>query len=156
MTTAAHLVMRAREQGLILATAESCTGGLLAAEITEAAGASEIFDRGFVTYSNPAKMQLLGVARTTLETHGAVSEEVAVEMAGGALARSEADIALAVTGVAGPGSSGRKPEGRVCFALARKGFETQAQTVEFGALGRANVRSASTAHAMEMLKAAVG
>ncbi|VAV87758.1 Nicotinamide-nucleotide amidase [hydrothermal vent metagenome] len=151
MTTSAHLIMRARDQGLRLTTAESCTGGLLAAEITQAAGASDVFDYGFVTYSDAAKTDLLGVNPDTLKTFGAVSEEVAIEMADGALKRSGAHISLAITGIAGPGSSGQKPEGRVCFALARTGQNTTAHTVEFGALGRENVRQASMDHAMEML-----
>jgi nicotinamide-nucleotide amidase len=151
MTTSAHLIMRARDQGLRLTTAESCTGGLLAAEITQTAGASDVFDYGFVTYSDAAKMDMLGVNPGTLKTFGAVSEEVATEMADGALKRASAHISLAITGIAGPGSSGEKPEGRVCFALARTGQKTAAHTVEFGALGRENVRQASVDHAMEML-----
>lgn len=156
MTTPAILLMRARDHGLRLAVAESCTGGLLAAEITETAGASDIFECGYVTYSDRAKQDMLGVTAGTLRTHGAVSEAVATEMAEAALARADTDIALAITGIAGPGGSGTKPEGRVCFALARKGTATQAETVEFGALGRENVRRAATAHAMDMLGTAVG
>ncbi len=155
MTTSAHLIIRARDQGLRLTTAESCTGGLLAAEITEAAGASDVFDYGFVTYSDTAKQDMLGVRPDTLKAFGAVSEEVATEMAEGALKRSKAVISLAITGIAGPGSSDNKPEGRVCFALARTGHKTAANTVEFGALGRENVRQASVDHAMDMLAMAV-
>lgn len=147
--------MRARDQGLHLTTAESCTGGLLSAQITETAGSSDVFDCGFVPYSNAAKQDMLGVSADTLKTFGAVSEEVAIEMADGALGRSGADISLAITGIAGPGSSDNKPEGRVCFALARTGQKTVAHTQEFGALGRKNVRQASIDHAMKILKEAV-
>ncbi len=155
MTTSAHLFMRARDQGLHITAAESCTGGLLSAELTENAGSSEVFDYGFVTYSNRAKQDLLGVREETLKTLGAVSEEVAIEMAEGALLRSGADIAVAITGIAGPGGSENKPEGRVCFALARTGQNTTSETQDFGALGRENVRKASVDHAMDMLRMAV-
>lgn len=135
----------------MIATAESCTGGMLAAALTDIPGSSFVFERGFVTYSNAAKMQDLGVSAATLETHGAVSEPVAREMAEGALAHSEASLTLAITGIAGPGGSEHKPEGRVCFALARTGTQPLVQTVEFGAIGRAKVRQASTEHALEMI-----
>ncbi len=151
MTTSAHLLMRARDQGLHITAAESCTGGLLSAELTENAGSSDIFDYGFVTYSNQAKQDLLGVREETLKAFGAVSEEVAIEMAEGALLRSGADIAMAITGIAGPGGSENKPQGRVCFALAQQGQKTNAETMDFGALGRENVRQASVDHAMDML-----
>ncbi|WP_210529831.1 CinA family protein [Rubellimicrobium arenae] len=152
--TADALLAAARARNLRLAVAESCTGGLLAGAITTPAGASTVFDRGFVTYSNEAKQELLGVRADTLAQHGAVSEEVAAEMAQGALARSSADIALSITGVAGPGASGRKPEGRVCFGIAtRDGAWTE--TVEFGARGRDAVRAASVDHALGLLRQAV-
>jgi nicotinamide-nucleotide amidase len=109
-----------------------------------------VFDRGFVTYSNDAKVEILGVAVDTLAAHGAVSEPVAAEMAQGALARSRADIAVSVTGIAGPGGSEFKPEGRVCFGLATLDG-TFAETVEFGALGRDEVREASVSHALHLL-----
>lgn len=153
--TVVTLLDMAKAAGLWIATAESCTGGELAGAITKAPGSSAIFDRGFVTYSNASKIDLLGVRSDTLLDHGAVSEEVAAEMAEGALLRSEADIAVAVTGVAGPGSSGHKPEGRVCFGLAdESGVRTE--TVEFGPLGRDAVRAASVAHALRLLLQAVG
>jgi nicotinamide-nucleotide amidase len=153
--TAQALLEAARTRGLWLATAESCTGGLIAGAITTPAGASAIFDRGFVTYTNDAKQDLLGVRAETLRAHGAVSEEVAAEMAQGALARSRADIAVSVTGIAGPGGSEHKPEGRVCFGLAtRDGVSTQ--TVEFGARGRDAVRSGTVDHALALLLQAVG
>lgn len=144
----------ARARGVRLTVAESCTGGLLAASITRPAGASDVFDRGFVTYSNEAKIEILGVSPDTLAAHGAVSEPVAAEMAQGALARSRADIAVSITGIAGPGGSGRKPEGRVCFGLATLDGVT-AETVEFGPLGRDEVREASVSHALHLLLLAV-
>lgn len=151
----AALLAKARFWGLRIATAESCTGGMVAAALTDVPGSSDVFDRGFVTYSNTAKVQMLGVLPKTLGAHGAVSEAVATEMAEGALSRSEAQVAVAVTGIAGPGGSGSKPEGRVCFGLARHGKPTRVETVEFGALGRAKVRKAATAHALAMLIAAL-
>lgn len=111
------LLARARYWGIRIATAESCTGGMVAAALTEVAGSSDMFDRGFVTYSNAAKVAVLGVPQALIDAHGAVSEPVAIEMAEGALKRSDAVLAVAITGIAGPGGSEWKPEGRVCFAL---------------------------------------
>ncbi len=156
MTPAEDLLARARAAGAMIATAESCTGGLIAGAITEVPGSSDIFDRGFVTYSNAAKAEMLGVSQATLAAHGAVSEEVAAEMATGALARSEATLAVSVTGIAGPGGSERKPEGRVCFGLAAEGRPARAETVEFGPLGRAEVRARSVAQALKLLRDALG
>ncbi|MFP4406803.1 CinA family protein [Rhodosalinus sp.] len=156
MTTPDMLLVRYRDAGLRIATAESCTAGLLAARITEVAGSSTIFDRGVVTYTNRSKQELLGVAAETLDAHGAVSEPVAREMAEGMLARSEADVAAAITGIAGPGGSDAKPEGRVCFAIALHEGETRTETQELGPLGRKNVRRAAVDHAMSLLDAAVG
>jgi nicotinamide-nucleotide amidase len=153
--SAARLLERARAAGARVATAESCTGGLVAGAITDVAGSSDIFDRGFVTYSNTAKVEMLGVSEATLAAHGAVSEEVAREMAEGALARSSATMAVSVTGIAGPGGSEWKPEGRVCFGLAVAGRETVTETVEFGALGRAHVRARSAERALELLLSAL-
>lgn len=144
------LLDAARAKGLMIATAESCTGGMVAAAITDTAGSSAVFDRGFITYTNAAKMQMLGVQAATLEAHGAVSEQVAQEMAQGALAHSDAQLAVAITGIAGPGGSDHKPEGRVCFAIATAAT-CRTQTVEFGALGRAAVRQAATDHALQLL-----
>lgn len=141
-------------RGWMLATAESCTGGMIAAAITDVPGSSKALERGFVTYSNAAKMEMLGVARATLNTHGAVSEPVAAEMARGALERSHAHVAISVTGIAGPGSSGQKPEGRVCFGIAYAEM-VRTETVEFGALGRDAVRKASVDHALDMVLKAV-
>jgi len=134
-----------------IATAESCTGGMVATTITRVPGASAVFDCGFVTYSNAAKQDMLGVRGATLERFGAVSPEVAREMAEGALQRARADLAVAITGIAGPGGSDFKPEGRVCFALAAAGAPTLSETVEFGAIGRDNVRSAACDHALAYL-----
>ncbi|MDV7141690.1 CinA family protein [Tropicimonas sp. TH_r6] len=146
-----QLIDIARKDEVFLATAESCTGGLIAGAITEIPGSSDVFDRGFITYSNAAKQEMLGIRPETLDIHGAVSEEIAREMADGALARSGATLAVSVTGVAGPGGSEHKPEGRVCFGIARSGGETGTETIEFGALGRANVRQATVAHALSLL-----
>lgn len=151
MTQAADLLDLARENGEMIAAAESCTGGMIMAALTDIPGSSDVVDRGFVTYSNAAKAEMLGVRSETLSAHGAVSEEVAAEMASGALARSDATLAVAVTGIAGPGGSEHKPEGRVCFGLARRGRPTLTETVEFGALGRDRVRAASRDHALALL-----
>ena len=153
---AEDLLAQARYWGLRIATAESCTGGMVAAALTDIPGSSDVFERGFVTYSNAAKIEMLGVRKATLAAHGAVSEPVALEMAEGALARSAADLAVAITGIAGPGGSEFKPEGRVCFALARAGRPTFCETVEFGAKGRAKVRKAATDHALRLLAGAMG
>lgn len=150
-----ELLAAARAKGLRIATAESCTGGMISAALTDVAGSSDVFDAGFVTYSNAAKQRLLGVSCETLDAVGAVSEDVAREMAEGALARSDADLAVSVTGIAGPGGSEFKPEGRVCFGLAVRGKATATETVEFGALGRAAVRQATVAHALAQIRRAI-
>ena len=151
MNRADTLLSRARAANAGIATAESCTAGLIAGAITEVAGSSDIFDRGFVTYSNTAKIEMIGVLPATLEAHGAVSENVAREMAEGALKQSDATIAVSVTGLAGPGGSEFKPEGRVCFGLARSGQPTITKTVEFGAIGRRQVRQSTVDHALDLL-----
>ncbi|WP_339759516.1 CinA family protein [uncultured Sulfitobacter sp.] len=148
------LLERAIARGVMITCAESCTGGMVAAALTDLPGSSEMFDRGFVTYTNDAKIDLLGVLPATLDAFGAVSEEIAREMAQGALAGSNAQIAVSITGIAGPGGSEHKPEGRVCFALATPST-VQAETKEFGALGRANVRLAARDHALGLLLGAV-
>ena len=142
-------------RGWMLATAESCTGGMIAAAITDIAGSSAGFDRGFVTYSNAAKAEMLGVPMALIDAHGAVSEEVARAMADGALAASAAHVAVSVTGIAGPGGSDHKPEGRVCFGLAVAGRETAVETVDFGALGRGKVRAETVAHALALVRKAI-
>lgn len=139
----------------MIATAESCTGGLIAGALTGVAGSSDVVDRGFVTYSNAAKIDMLGVNPATLEAFGAVSEEVAQEMAMGALARSNAQLAVSVTGIAGPGGSEHKPEGMVCFGIAKTGIAPYTETVLFGALGRDNVRENTVLHALKLLNAAL-
>ncbi|MFO1141486.1 MAG: CinA family protein [Amaricoccus sp.] len=148
------LIEAARARGWKIATAESCTGGLVSAAITDIAGSSDVFDRGFVTYSYPAKVALLGVPQALLAAHGAVSEAVALAMAEGALSASDADVAVAVTGVAGPGASEAKPEGLVFLATATAG-RLRAERREFGALGRARVRQRSVEAALELALQAV-
>lgn len=150
--SAEEVLNTARAAGLRIATAESCTGGMVSAALTDIAGSSDVFERGFVTYSNAAKREMLGVQLATLEAHGAVSEEVALEMASGALEQSDAQVAVSITGIAGPGGSEHKPEGRVCFAIAREGQPPRAETVEFGPLGRENLRKAATEHALALLQ----
>ena len=147
---AAQIIENAKISGVMIATAESCTGGMIAAALTDIPGASAVVERGFVTYTNAAKVQMLGVSEGTLSAHGAVSEEVAQEMATGALTHSGAQLAVSVTGIAGPGGSEFKPEGRVCFGLATQhGVHTE--TVEFGAPGRSRVRQAACDHALALL-----
>lgn len=152
---AAAVLNAARARGVMIATAESCTGGLIAGALTEVPGASDVVDRGFVTYSNAAKCDMIGVQPATLDAHGAVSEAVAGEMAAGALSRSDAGLAVAVTGIAGPGGSDHKPEGRVCFGVAAKGQPVQTETRDFGPLGRREVRAATVAHALDLLAKAL-
>jgi len=138
-------------RGWFVATAESCTAGLIAGAITDVAGSSGWFDRGFVTYTNDAKIEMLGVAAATLAAHGAVSEPTAAEMAAGALARSRAGLAVAVTGVAGPsGGTAAKPVGMVCFAWARREGRVEVMTRRFDG-DRAAVRAASVVVALEGL-----
>jgi nicotinamide-nucleotide amidase len=140
-----------RTRGDTVATAESCTGGMVAASLTAIAGSSDVVECGFVTYSNGAKQQMLGVVADSLLEFGAVSEQVAFEMAQGALNRSGASLAVSITGIAGPGGSDHKPEGRVCFGLATAQGTTTC-TQEFGAIGRANVRHAATEFALMALR----
>ncbi len=151
----AELLQRAREAGVTIVTAESCTGGMVAAALTDIAGSSDVFERGYVTYSNDAKMECLDVSPRTLREFGAVSEEVAKEMAEGALANSYASLAVSVTGIAGPGGSEHKPEGRVCFGIAMTGRPTRTETQEFGAQGRDKVRALSRDHALGLLGGAL-
>lgn len=140
---------RLKEKGLVLATAESCTGGWVAQVVTSVSGSSEWFDRGFVTYSNDAKREMIGVRVETLDRHGAVSEETAREMAAGALAASRAQIAVAITGVAGPtGGTPQKPVGMVCFAWAVRGGAVDSTTQQFAG-DRAAVRRGSVIFALQ-------
>ena len=152
---AAALLERCKARGVMLATAESCTGGLIAGALTEIAGSSAVVDRGFVTYSNPAKQDLLGVPAETIARQGAVSAETASAMAAGALARSKAGLVVAVTGVAGPGGgSAEKPVGLVWFAVARRGERPRAESRQFPG-DRAAVRKATVLHALALLDAAL-
>ena len=151
---AEQLLDKLREQGMTLATAESCTGGLIAGLLTEIPGASEVLCSGFVTYSNAAKTSMLGVDEDLIERHGAVSEEVARAMAGGALKSSTADIAVAVTGIAGPaGGTKEKPVGLVHLCAARKDGIVSHQEQRYGSLGRSEIRLASVRDAIGLIEA---
>ncbi len=153
---AARLIADCTTRGLKVATAESCTGGLVAAALTEVSGSSAVVERGFVTYSNAAKTGMLGVPADLIARHGAVSEEVAIAMAEGALAHSEADLAVAITGVAGPtGGTPDKPVGLVHFAAIRRGEAPRHTRHQFPDTGRAAVRLAATREALAMLQALV-
>lgn len=136
-----------KSHGLILALAESCTGGWLAECVTAVAGSSDWFDRGFIPYSNAAKQEMLGVSSNTLKTHGAVSEHTALEMALGALKHSHANVAIAITGIAGPdGGSDEKPVGTVCFAWVTSKGLSENSTMHFeGSRGQVRLRSVRTA-----------
>jgi nicotinamide-nucleotide amidase len=147
------VLVRCRAKGWTLATAESCTGGMVAAALTDIAGASDVVERGFVTYSNRAKSELLGVPRELIEKHGAVSAETAAAMAEGALAKAPVDIAVAVTGIAGPsGGTKDKPVGLVYFGVARSGGKTLTERQIFKG-DRADIRRAATARALQLLAA---
>jgi len=151
---AGEIIAACTKGGLLLATAESCTGGLIAAVLTEIAGSSAVVDRGFVTYSNEAKTGMLDVAPALIGTHGAVSREVAIAMAEGAIRASRADIAVAVTGIAGPGGgSEKKPVGLVHFAVSVRGGATIHDARRFGDIGRSAVRLATVQVALEMIAA---
>ena len=146
------LLQTCREAGVTVATVESCTGGLVAGSLTEVAGSSDVVDRGFVTYTNEAKNELVGVPMDLFEKVGAVSEEVARAMAAGGLANSRADIAVGITGVAGPGQSENKPAGLVHICAARKGRDAIHERCMFGG-DRAQVRKASVLKAFELIEA---
>lgn len=153
--TTGLLVRALKEKGWKIATAESCTGGLVAAAITDVSGSSEVFDRGFVTYSNAAKTEMLGVPAAMLAKHGAVSEAVARSMAEGALNKSTADVAVAITGIAGPsGGTVDKPVGLVHFACATRAKTTHLE-MRFGDLGRAAVRQAALRQALQLVLGAL-
>ena len=145
------LAQALRGAGLKLATAESCTGGLIAAACTTVAGSSDWFERGFVTYSNESKTEMLGVAATLIATQGAVSGEVARAMANGALSHSRADLAVAVTGIAGPGgATPDKPVGTVWLAVARRGHDTRAELLQLNG-DRASIRAQTVQRALQCL-----
>jgi nicotinamide-nucleotide amidase len=153
LAAARHLLDVCRERGLRIATAESCTGGLVAGVLTEIAGASDVVERGFVVYSNAAKESMLDVPASTLKRHGAVSAETAIAMAAGALKNSEADISVAITGIAGPGAGTKqKPVGLVHFAAARRNGKSIARRQLYGKIGRRRVRERSVAEALELLE----
>ena len=154
---AAALLRDYEAKGLKIATAESCTGGLVAALLTEIAGSSAVVERGFVTYSNEAKTELIGVPADLIAGHGAVSEPVARAMAEGALSHSRADVAVAITGIAGPGgATATKPVGLVHFGLARAGAGTVHLERRYGDLGRENVRRRAVEEALGLLERALG
>lgn len=152
---ARRVVEANRAAGLKIAVAESCTGGLVSAALTDIAGASDVFDAGYVTYSNEAKMEMLGVHADVLDAFGAVSIAVAWAMAQGALEKSRADVAVAITGIAGPGGgSEKKPVGTVVFARARRGSDPKeivADLKQFGDLGRSAIRNQAAVCALELL-----
>ena len=153
---ASALLDELQRHALLVVTAESCTGGLIAALLTEVPGSSGMVERGFVTYSNAAKTELLGVSGDMIARHGAVSEEVARAMADGALSRTPAHIALSVTGIAGPdGGTAEKPVGLVYLGVAAKGEETQVRECRFGDIGRKAVRLATVREALDLLRSAV-
>lgn len=155
LAQAEALLAACRARALKIATAESCTGGLVAGALTAIAGSSAVVDRGFVTYSNEAKSEAIGVDAGLIATHGAVSEPVARAMARGALAHSRADLAVAITGIAGPGGgSAAKPVGLVHFAVATRGGDVFHREERFGDVGRAEVRRLSVATALSMLQEA--
>lgn len=157
LENASRLLDQLREAGLRVASAESCTGGLIAAAFTSVAGSSNVFERGFVTYSDEAKSELLGVSPDLIDKHGAVSAEVARAMAMGGLEHSQADICVAVTGIAGPGGgSDEKPVGLVFIAAAKKNFECIVEENRFGDAGRARVRELSVTNALELVRTLAG
>ncbi|TGQ47719.1 MULTISPECIES: CinA family protein [unclassified Mesorhizobium] len=151
------LLQACQRRGIMLATAESCTGGMIIAALTDIAGSSTVVDRGFITYSNEAKTEMLGVSAVMLDAHGAVSRETAIEMAAGALARSHAGLTLAVTGIAGPGGgSAEKPVGLVWFGIAVRGRPAVAERQLFADKGRDFIRRETVRHALELGLRALG
>lgn len=151
------LLQACQQRGIMLATAESCTGGMIIAALTDIAGSSAVVDRGFITYSNEAKMDMLGVSPATLEEYGAVSRETAIEMAKGALDRSRAKLTLAVTGIAGPGGgSAEKPVGLVWFGVGLDGETVAAEHRLFADKGRDLIRRETVGHALELGLRALG
>lgn len=154
MTLAAQVVAAAMAKGVMITTAESCTGGLVSAALTDIVGSSVMFQYGFVTYSNAAKVAMVQVDPATLDAFGAVSEQVAEQMARGARQCAIADISVSITGIAGPGGSDHKPEGRVCFGID-VGGDVRTITHEFGSLGRSQVRACSVQTALTMLQYAL-
>ncbi len=155
-TLATDVLEKCRQRKWQLATAESCTGGLIGGALTDIAGSSDVFDRGFITYSNKAKARVIGVSTEILRAHGAVSEETAREMALGALKTAGANLTVAVTGIAGPGGGGPgKPVGLVHFAVATEEGIAEHRKMEYGDIGRSEVRLATVKTALEMLRDAL-
>ncbi len=154
-TLATEVIKKGAEKGVYVATAESCTGGLIGGSLTDIAGSSAVVDRGFITYTNKAKMQVLGVSADTLREVGAVSERTACEMANGAIAKSASQLAVAVTGIAGPGGSDHKPGGRVHLATANRDGIILHKKMDYGDIGRDKVRLATIETALEMLLSAL-
>ncbi|MFT6559236.1 CinA family protein [Sneathiella sp.] len=148
---ATDVIQESQKKGWYVATAESCTGGLIGGALTDIAGSSAVVDRGFITYTNKAKMQVLGVKAETLKAVGAVAEQTANEMALGAIRKSSANIAVAVTGIAGPGGTADKPGGRVHLAVANRDGVMEHRQMDYGDIGRLNVRLATVTTALEML-----
>ncbi len=153
---AEELLELLRAKSMMLAVAESCTGGLVCAALTEVAGSSDVVERGFITYSNNAKISLLGVAPELIEVHGAVSKQVALAMAEGALKASEAQVSVSITGIAGPtGGSADKPVGLVHFALCVEGRDPVCLHREFGELGRHEIRVRAVLEVFSLIRKAV-
>jgi nicotinamide-nucleotide amidase len=156
LRTAEDVLQAYRSRGLRIASAESCTGGLIAALLTEIAGSSDVFERGFVTYSDTAKISMLGLSPAVIDRHGAVSAAVAVAMADGALKHSPADVAVSVTGVAGPGGgTAQKPVGLVYIAVARRSGSTEASRFNFAGPGRHNIRLQTVVEALRLVSEAL-
>lgn len=153
LNAAEHLLQTCRRKGRLIATAESCTGGLIAGVLTAVPGSSDVVDCGFVTYSNDAKAKMIGVPEATIRQHGAVSADVAVAMAQGAIAQSRAHLAIAVTGVAGPGGgTAIKPVGLVWLAAAARDGHVRTRELRLGDIGREEVRLATVGEALAMLQ----
>jgi nicotinamide-nucleotide amidase len=153
LNAAEHLLQTCRRKGRLIATAESCTGGLIAGVLTAVPGSSDVVDCGFVTYSNDAKAKMIGVPEATIRQHGAVSADVAVAMAQGAIAQSRAHLAIAVTGVAGPGGgTAVKPVGLVWLAAAARDGHVRTRELRLGDIGREEVRLATVGEALAMLQ----
>ncbi|MBO6797844.1 CinA family protein [Maricaulis sp.] len=151
ITRADALLARARTAGVMITTAESCTGGLVSSLMTDVEGSSDVVDRTFVTYSNEAKTEMLGIPARVIVSNGAVSREVARRMAEGALLKSNADIAVSITGIAGPGGTAHKPAGLVHFGLAIRGRTVISQVERFGDRGRGEVRRCAVLTALGLL-----
>lgn len=155
-TLADNLLEAARQRGLMIATAESCTGGLVASALTSIAGSSDVVDRGFVTYTNEAKQQMLGVSAKSLDRYGAVSDAVVKEMAYGALANSMADLSVSISGIAGPGGgTDDKPVGTVYFGVSQLGEPPHSERRDFGEIDRSEIRRKAVIVALSLMLEAI-